>query len=140
MSRPVLFVIDDDAGVLHALQDDLGRRFGKDFHVIGESSPAAGLTTLRGLADAGEPVALLIVDHDLSGMPGVDFLARTHDMHPLAKPLLVVERDAPACSPVVRAKYDARPCCGGATRIQVMPVRVRKVAKTNERKPARGRS
>ncbi len=31
MSRPVLFVIDDDAGVVHALRDDLGRRFGEDF-------------------------------------------------------------------------------------------------------------
>jgi thioredoxin reductase (NADPH) len=103
MSRPVLFVIDDDAGVLHALRDDLGRRFGKDFRVIGESSAAAGLATLRGLADAGEPVALLIVDHDLSGMPGVDFLARAHDLHPLAKRVLLVERDYSARSPIVQA-------------------------------------
>jgi hypothetical protein len=42
MSRPVLFVIDDDAGVVRALQGDLGRRFGEDFRVIGESSVAAG--------------------------------------------------------------------------------------------------
>jgi len=138
VSQPVLFVIDDDA--VHALRDDPTRQFGMDFRVIGESPAAAGLATLRELADGHEPVALLIVDHDIAKMPGVDFLARAYDMHPLAKPLLVVERDAPACSPVVRAKYDARPCCGGATRIQVMPVRVRKVAKTNERKPARGRS
>src|SRR5215469_5365158 len=103
MSRPVLFVIDDDAGVLHALRDDLGRRFGEDFRVIGESSAAAGLATLRGLADAGEPVALLIVDHDLSGMPGVDFLARAHAMHPLAKRVLLVERDYSARSPIVSA-------------------------------------
>jgi thioredoxin reductase (NADPH) len=103
MSRPVLFVIDDDAGVLHALRDDLGRRFGKDFRVVGESSAAAGLAALRGLADAGEPVALLIVDHDLSGMPGVDFLARAHDLHPLAKRVLLVERDYSARSPIVQA-------------------------------------
>jgi thioredoxin reductase (NADPH) len=103
MSRPVLFVIDDDAGVVHALRDDLGRRFGKDFRVIGESSAAAGLATLDGLADAREPVALLIVDHDLSGMPGVDFLARAHDLHPLAKRVLLVERDYSARSPIVQA-------------------------------------
>jgi thioredoxin reductase (NADPH) len=103
MSRPVLFVIDDDAGVLHALRGDLGRRFGKDFRVIGESSAVAGLATLRGLAGAGEPVALLIVDHDLSGMPGVDFLARAHDTHPLAKRVLLVERDYSARSPIVQA-------------------------------------
>ena len=35
MSLPVIFVIDDDAGVLHALRDDLSRRFGEDFRVIG---------------------------------------------------------------------------------------------------------
>ena len=103
MSQPVLFVIDDDAGVMHALRDDLIRRFGEDFRVIGESSAAAGLATLRKLADQHEPVALLIVDHDMSEMPGVGFLARAHEMHPLAKRVLLVERDYSARSPVVQA-------------------------------------
>ena len=103
MSRPVLFVIDDDAGVVHALREDLSRRFGEDFRVIGESSAAAGLAALRELADEHEPVALLIVDHDMTEMAGVDFLARAHDMHPLAKRVLLVERDYSARSPVVQA-------------------------------------
>ncbi len=103
MPRPVLFVIDDDAGVTRALQDDLGRRFSEDFRIIGESSVPTGLATLRELADAGEPVALLIVDHDLGGLPGVDFLARAHKMHPLAKRVLLVERDYSARSPIVQA-------------------------------------
>jgi thioredoxin reductase (NADPH) len=103
MSRPVLFVIDDDAGVVHALRDDLARRFGEDFRVIAESSAATGLAMLRELADSREPVALLIVDHDMSEMPGVSFLARAHEMHPLAKRVLLVERDYSARSPVVRA-------------------------------------
>jgi len=102
-SRPVLFVIDDDAGVMQALRDDLSRRFGEDFRVLGETSAAAGLATLRGLADAGETVALLITDHDMAEMPGVEFLARAHDMHPLAKRVLLVERDYSARSPVVQA-------------------------------------
>jgi thioredoxin reductase (NADPH) len=100
---PVLFVIDDDAGVVRALKDDLSRRFGEDFRVIGESSAGAGLAVLRGLADNHDPVALLIVGHELSEMPGVDFLARAHDMHPLAKRVLLVERDYSADSPVVKA-------------------------------------
>jgi DNA-binding NarL/FixJ family response regulator len=79
MSQPVLFVIDDNAGVLGALRDDLGHRFGDDFRVVAEVSAAAGLEILRRLADRREAVALLIVDHDMSEMPGVDFLAR--DMH-----------------------------------------------------------
>jgi thioredoxin reductase (NADPH) len=100
---PVLFVIDDDTGVMNALRDDLRRRFGRDFRVIGESSATAGLHVLRGLADRHEPVALLIVDHDLRGMTGVDFLAQAHAVHPLAKRVLLVERDYSARSPVVRA-------------------------------------
>ena len=103
MSRPVLFVIDDDAGVLHALRDDLSRRFGRDFRVIGESSAVAGLAALRGLAGSGEPVALLIVDHDMPEMPGTEFLARAHELHPLAKRVLLVERDYSARSPIVQA-------------------------------------
>jgi thioredoxin reductase (NADPH) len=99
----VLFVIDDDAGVVHALRDDLGRRFGGDFRVIAETSATAGLATLRELADGREPVALLIVDHDMSEMPGVGFLARAHAMHPLAKRVLLVERDYSVRSPVVQA-------------------------------------
>ncbi len=103
MSRPVLFVIDDDAGVMHALRDDLSRRFGEDFRVLGELSAVAGLAALRNLADEHEPVALLIVDHNMSEMTGVDFLSRAHEMHPLAKRVLLVERDYSARSPVVQA-------------------------------------
>src|SRR5215467_1813741 len=103
MAQPVLFVLDDNAGVVRALRDDLDRRFGEDFRVIGESSAAAGLATLRGLARSGDQVALLIVDHNLSEMPGTEFLAHAHEMHPQAKRVLLVERDYSARSPVVQA-------------------------------------
>ena len=102
-ARPVLFVIDDDVGVVRALRDDLGRRFGEDFRVIGESSAAAGLAALRRLADEYQQVALLIADHGMSEMPGTEFLARAHEMHPLAKRVLLVERDYSARSPIVQA-------------------------------------
>ncbi len=101
--RPVLFVIDDDVRVTRALRDDLSRRFGEDFRVLCESSAAAGLAALRGLAGRHEQVALLIVDHDLSEMSGIEFLARAHEMHPLAKRVLLVERDYSVRSPVVQA-------------------------------------
>jgi len=61
------------------------------------------LAILRDLAGSGDPVALLIADHDMAEMSGVDFLARAHEMHPLAKRVLLVERDYSADSPVVQA-------------------------------------
>ncbi len=103
MSHPVLFVIDDDAGVVRALRDDLSRRFGEDFRVTGASSAAAGLAMLRELADEHVTVAVLIVDHKMPEMPGVEFLARAHGMHPRAKRVLLVERDYSARSPVIQA-------------------------------------
>ena len=48
-------------------------------------------------------MALLIVDHDLSAMPEVEFLARARELHPLAKRVLLVERDYSARSPVIPA-------------------------------------
>jgi thioredoxin reductase (NADPH) len=103
MSQPVLFVIDDDTGVVHALRHDLSRRFGEDFRVIGDSSAAAGLALLHELASEHEPVALLIVDDNMTEMSGIEFLERAHGMHPLAKRVLLVERDYSARSPVVEA-------------------------------------
>jgi thioredoxin reductase (NADPH) len=103
MSRPVLFVIDDDPEVVRARHDDLSRRFGNDCQVIAESSAAAGLATLRDLAAGHEPVALLIADHQMREMPGVEFLTCAHALHPLAKRVLLVERDYSAGSPVVKA-------------------------------------
>src|SRR5215467_2458322 len=102
-ARPVLFIIDNDAGVAQALRDDLGRRFGEDFRVLGESAAAAGLRTLRRLSDEDQRVALLIADYGMREMPGTEFLASAHEIHPLAKRVLLVERDYSARSPIVQA-------------------------------------
>jgi hypothetical protein len=60
--------------------------------VLGTSCASDGLATLHGLAGRQQPVALLIVSHAMSEMPGVEFLARAHELHPLAKRILLVER------------------------------------------------
>jgi thioredoxin reductase (NADPH) len=74
MTRPVVFVLDDDAEVMRALRDDLSRRFARDFRVLGESSAAAALAKLHRLARRGDRVALLIVDHDMTELPGLEVL------------------------------------------------------------------
>jgi thioredoxin reductase (NADPH) len=103
VSHPVLFVIDHDPGVVRALRDDLGRRYGEDFRVVGASSPTAGLAMLRDLADKHAAVALLIVDHHMREMSGAEFLACAHALHPQAKRVLLVERDYSVRSPVIQA-------------------------------------
>jgi thioredoxin reductase (NADPH) len=95
---PVLFVVDHEPQSLAVVVGDLARRFGNDFTVRGETSPAAALAALQGLAAAGDPVALLLVD---DGAP--DVLARAHELHPQAKRVLLVDRDYSTTSPAVQA-------------------------------------
>ena len=95
---PVLFVVDHDPNSLQALLFDLSRRFGNDFTVRGESSPAVALGVLRELAAAIAPVALLFVDDVAS-----EFLARAHELHPHAKRVLLVDRDYSSTSPAAQA-------------------------------------
>ena len=112
-----MFVIDDDAGVVHALRADLGRRFGADFRIVGESTAAGGLAALRRLAEAHEPVALLIVDHQMMDMPGVDFLAWAHRCTPWPSGC----SSSSATTAAGRAGHDAR--AGGLSPHQAVAAR-----------------
>ena len=55
------------------------------------------------MADGVQPVALMIADERMSGMTGVEFLTRAHARHPMAKRILLVERNYTAANPIVPA-------------------------------------
>ncbi|HKE64202.1 MAG TPA: FAD-dependent oxidoreductase [Micromonosporaceae bacterium] len=95
---PALFVVDRDAGALGVLIEDLSRRFGHDFDVLGHSSPATAVAELEARARRGEPVALV-----LTAATDADVLSQTHHLHPHAKRVLLVDRDYSANSPAVAA-------------------------------------
>jgi thioredoxin reductase (NADPH) len=100
---PIIFVASAETNVLQALQADLARRFGNDTRVIGADGPSGGLAHLGRLARDAEPVALLIADQHMREMTGVEFLAHAHALHPMAKRVLLVERDYTAANPIVPA-------------------------------------
>jgi thioredoxin reductase (NADPH) len=80
MRQPILFLVNDQDRVLDALAGDLARRFGVDYRILGERSPAAALATLAQLAAGSEEVALLIAAQRMRQMPGVEFLVRAHEL------------------------------------------------------------
>ncbi len=86
-----------------ALETDLARRFGNDTRILAADGPAAGLAQLECLAGGAEPVALLIADHRMAQMTGVEFLVEAHALHPMAKRILLVERDYTTANPIVPA-------------------------------------
>src|SRR6266511_2779498 len=90
MARPVVLVVDDDGNVLAALQAALARRFGADYEVLAERSPAAGLQALERLRRQDLPVAVVIADQWMPRMTGLDLLAHSRQLHPSARRLLLI--------------------------------------------------
>jgi len=104
MGQPILLLVTDQGRVLEALAGDLGRRFGTDYRILGERSPAMALATLEGLTARSEEVALLIAAQRMREMSGVDFIVRAHELQPSAKRVLLVGRRGwTSTNPAVRA-------------------------------------
>jgi thioredoxin reductase (NADPH) len=102
-TRPLILVVSSDGAVRGALEGDLARRFGSETRIVGAAGGSAGLALAAELAERAEPVALVIADHPVADMPGVDFLARVHKLHPFAKRTLLVERNYTSVNPIVPA-------------------------------------
>ena len=88
-TRPVLLSVDDDPAVSRAVARDLRRQYGDRFRVVRAESGASALDALREFTLRGEPTALLLADHRMPGMTGVEFLEQAMDVVPDAKRVLL---------------------------------------------------
>jgi thioredoxin reductase (NADPH) len=101
---PVVVVVAGDGRLLDQLTGDLDRRFGRDYRVLGEHSPAAAVATLERLAGGDDPVALVIAARRMAGTDGLGLLERARELHPAAKRVLLEHRgEWTSGEPVVRA-------------------------------------
>lgn len=103
MQKPVLFLVASDRSLAERLRSDLGRRFAEDCRILSEHDTTKGLAALAELAADASPVALVMADQQIAGAPGVDFLTAAHKLHPLARRILLVERDYTTSNPTVAA-------------------------------------
>jgi thioredoxin reductase (NADPH) len=90
MRRPWIVIVDDRPRGLSALLDAVVRRYGSDYHVLGQLSARAALEALTHAHDAGEDVALVIADQWMPEMTGRELLLRVHALHPDAQRALLV--------------------------------------------------
>lgn len=74
MSRPVMLAVDDDPNVLRAVERDLRKQYSDRYRVMSADSGPGALNILTRLAQRSEPVALLIADHRMPHMTGIEFL------------------------------------------------------------------
>ena len=90
MTKPILLTVDDDPQVLRAVARDLKRRYGKDYSILRADSGPSALEALAELKQRGDPVALLLSDHRMPRMQGVEFLGRARALYPDAGALTEV--------------------------------------------------
>jgi thioredoxin reductase (NADPH) len=81
--------VDDEVGVLHAVERDLSGHYSERFRVLAAASGKSALETLRELKVRGDPVALLLVDQRMPGMSGVEFLELALELFPDVKRVLL---------------------------------------------------
>lgn len=82
MSRAVILTVDDDPAVAQAVARDLRERYASDYRIVSARSGAEALEVLEELARRDQPVALIVSDHRMPEMTGVELLER-------AKPLAI---------------------------------------------------
>ena len=89
MNKPVLLIVDDDPQVLAAVRRDLRSRYREHYTVISASSGAEALATASELKSRGDSLAMLISDQRMPGMLGSEVLARSREVYPLARRVLL---------------------------------------------------
>ncbi|MEV1328173.1 FAD-dependent oxidoreductase [Micromonospora costi] len=89
MANPVILTVDDDPVVSRAVARDLRRRYGERYRLIRAGSGPEALEALREIKLRGEQVALLLADHRMPGMTGIEFLEAAMDLFPAARRVLL---------------------------------------------------
>jgi thioredoxin reductase (NADPH) len=84
--RPALVAIDDDRVALARTRDELRRRWGTDYRIVCERSPAAAVSLLETMAAAEDDVAIVLAE-----VRAADVLVEARRLHPSAKRALLVD-------------------------------------------------
>jgi diguanylate cyclase (GGDEF)-like protein len=77
-----IICVDDEEGILTALRQQLGARFGDECEIEVAQSAKDALELVEELKRDGEPLAVMIVDQIMPGMKGVELLEEVHKRSP----------------------------------------------------------
>lgn len=107
--KAMLIAVADRGAELEAIRRELFKRYGEDYGIECDSSPAASLGRLRALKSAGAEVIALLAAERMTGMSGLEYLERGHALFPHAERLLLLPRaNRSALKPVLRAMSSGR--------------------------------
>src|SRR5437868_5989066 len=86
---PILLTVDDDPEVSRSLARDLRQQYGEDYRIRRAESGSAALDALKELKLRDENVGLLLADHRMPEMTGVEFLEEARELYPKARRVLL---------------------------------------------------
>ncbi|MGH9442706.1 MAG: FAD-dependent oxidoreductase [Thermoanaerobaculia bacterium] len=89
MNKPALLIVDDDPQVLAAIRRDLRSRYRDGYTVLSAGSGQEALAAVRELKARGDSLALVLSDQRMPGMLGTEVLARSREIYPLARRVLL---------------------------------------------------
>jgi thioredoxin reductase (NADPH) len=89
MPPPIILTVDDDPEVSRSLARDLRQKYGEDYRIRRAESGPEALEALKELKLRDEKVALLLADHRMPGMTGVEFLEQSRQIYPKSRRVLL---------------------------------------------------
>lgn len=89
MSRPIILTVDDDISVSQSIARDLRHRYAERYRIIRAESGREALDSLEELARRDLAVALIVSDHRMPEMTGIELLAASRAIAPTAKRVLL---------------------------------------------------
>src|SRR5215467_4259889 len=87
--RETILCVDDEEGILTALRQQLGARFGEECEIEVAQSGKDALELVEELERDGEPLAVMIADQIMPGMKGVELLEEVHKRSPSTTKILL---------------------------------------------------
>jgi thioredoxin reductase (NADPH) len=89
MIKPVIMTVDDEPGVLNAVERDLRKRYAADYRIVKALSGMQALEAVRQLRQRNAPVALFLVDARMPQMSGTEFLLQARQIYPDARKVML---------------------------------------------------
>jgi thioredoxin reductase (NADPH) len=89
VNKPVILIVDDDPQVLAAVRRDLRSQYREHYTVISSGSGEEALSAVRELKSRGDALSVVVSDQRMPGMLGNELLARSREVFPLAKRVLL---------------------------------------------------
>jgi diguanylate cyclase (GGDEF)-like protein len=88
-ARETILCVDDEEGILTALRQQLGARFGKECEIAVAKSAGEALELVDELERDGDSLAVVIADQIMPGMKGVELLEEVHRRNPRTVKILL---------------------------------------------------